>query len=67
MQLKDLAPVLRSPRGRIQFAIVYDLGIHNDIEGGCSVEYAVKHYGEWRVDRITAEDDYLVLHVREEV
>jgi hypothetical protein len=69
MKLRELAPVLRSSRGDIQFAIVYDVDANRDLATG-SVEYAVKEYGDWYLDRITGtavDDDVpgaLVLHVR---
>lgn len=62
MKLKDLAPVLRSTFGNIQFAIVYDETTLSDIADGCSVDYAVKHYPDLTLDRITAYGNYLILH-----
>ena len=64
MRLKDLAPVLRSFRGYIQMAIIYDVEDDIDIETGCSVEYAIANYGERIVEHITAEESDLVLHTR---
>lgn len=64
MQLKDLAPVLRSVTGGMQMAAVYDLDTAKDLADGCSVDYAVKHFGDYVLDRITAYGDYLVLTVR---
>lgn len=66
MKLKDLSPVLHSSRGGIVHAIVYDIDEHFDIEDNCSVDYAVKHYGDWHLERISADGDCVVLHVRRE-
>jgi hypothetical protein len=65
MKLKDLAPVLRSSTGAMQEAVVYDLDSNQDLASGCSVDYAVKHYGDMELDRITAYGHSLVLSVRE--
>ena len=69
MKLKDLSSILYSKTGNIQFAIVYDYENHIDLEHGCSVEYAITHYGDYKVRRITScfdfseQMDYLVIHV----
>ena len=41
MKLKELKSILRSNRGSVQFAIVYDSKTNTDIENGCSIDYAV--------------------------
>ena len=64
MKLKDLAVVLRSSTGAMQEAVVYDLDTNQDLASGCSVDYAVKHYGDMELDRITAYGHSLVLSVR---
>lgn len=61
MKLKELSPVLYSTIGNIQFAIVYDKSENKDIESGCSVDYAVKHYAESDVKQIQADNNYLVI------
>lgn len=63
MKLKDLSPVLRSTTGAMQEAVVYDLDTAQDLAAGCSVDYAVKHYGDLTLDRITAYGHCLVLSV----
>lgn len=63
MKLKDLSPVLRSTTGAMQEAVVHDLDSAQDLAAGCSVDYAVKHYGEMELDRITAYGHCLVLSV----
>lgn len=65
MKLKELAPILRSSRDGIQSAIVYDGDEYKDIEDGCSVEYALLHYGDKELYWITAENNKLVLHIYE--
>lgn len=61
MKLKELKGVLRSTRGNVQVAIVYDSKKHADIESGCSIDYAVKTYGERELKRIEAYGDELVI------
>lgn len=63
MKLKDLGNVLRSTHGAIQFAIIWDEKECKDLENGCSVEYAVKEYGERTVKRINAYGNKLVITV----
>ena len=70
MKLKDLKPILKSSIGRIQWTIVYDYTIHRDIEYGCSVEYAIKNYGDFGVEKIEScienNQDYLLISVAKE-
>ena len=65
MKLKDLAPVAYSLTGDIQSCIVYDCHENIDLESGCSIEYAIKHYGDRDLHRISSlyEDggSYLLL------
>lgn len=67
MQLKDLKPILRSQTGMIQQCIVYDLNKYEDVEHGCSAEYAINNYGERAVGRIYScienGQDYIVIEV----
>ena len=69
MKLKDLKLCLYSPTGEIQRAIVYDYNQNKDLEQGCSVEYAISHYGEYEVKRISScyeyisGQDYLVITI----
>lgn len=63
MKLTDLEAILRSERGNIQFAIVYDSSKDEDLETGCSLEYAVKNYGDKEVKRISAYDSKVVITV----
>ena len=59
--LNSLAPILKSRRGDIQFAIVYDSANNTDLENGCSIEYAVKNYGEREIKRIEALGNNLLI------
>ena len=65
MKLKDLAPVAYSLTGGIQSCIVYDFSENIDLGTGCSIEYAIKHYGDRGLHRISSlyEDgcSYLLL------
>ena len=65
MKLKDLAPVAYSLTGDIQSCIVYDCRENIDLETGCSIEYAIKHYGDRDLHRVSSlyEDgcSYLLL------
>ena len=63
MKLKDLKSVLWSSRGGICETIVYDYDSNQDLEFGCSVEYAVKKYAEKEVRRIEAQDNFLVITI----
>lgn len=63
MKLNTLKPILFSSRGNIQFAIVYDSNKHADVENGCSIEYAVKNYGECEVKHIEAFENQLVITI----
>ena len=61
MKLKELKPVLYSVHGDIQSAIVYDGMKAEEIENGCSVDYAVKTYADRDVRRIQAENSMIVI------
>ena len=65
MKLKDLAPVAYSLTGDIQSCIVYDCHENIDLETGCSIEDATKHYGDRGLHRVSSlyEDgcSYLLL------
>ena len=54
MKLEALKDILKSPRGSIQFCIVYDRETDLDLAYGCSVEYAVKTYGDCIVKNISS-------------
>lgn len=57
MKLKDLKPILRSVTGNLQWAIVWDQTKQRTLDSGCSIEYAVNEYVEYRIDRITSSYD----------
>lgn len=61
--LNDLSPVLKSRRGDVQFAIVYDSASNTDLENGCSIEYAVNYYGNREVKRIEAFENNLLITI----
>ena len=65
MKLKDLSHVAYSLNGDIQSCIVYDFNENIYLETGCSIEYAIKHYGGRDLNRIASlyEDgcSYLLL------
>lgn len=69
MKLKDLTLCLYSQSGAIQWAIVYDYNLNEDLEYGCSVEYAIANYGEHEVRRVssyynpTNGKDYLIITI----
>ena len=54
MKLEALKDILKSPRGSIQSCIVYERETDLDLAYGCSVEYAVKTYGDRIVKNITS-------------
>lgn len=67
MKLKDLESILSSESGAIQRTIVYDLEKNDDLECGCSIEFAVTNYGEREVKRIgscyESGKDYLIITI----
>ena len=64
MKLRDLKNILYSTTGNVQFAIVYDPDTHTDLENGCSIDYAVKTYGDKEIERIEAYEHKLVLTIK---
>lgn len=62
MKLNELKTILRSARGSIQFAILYDSKTNTDVANG-SVEYIVENYGEKKVVRIEAFESQLLITV----
>ena len=63
MLLKELSGIRFSITGYIQEAIVYDYETNTDLVDGCSVEYAIAHYGDRTIKRITAEGSKLILTI----
>ena len=63
MRLNELQGILRSTRGCIQFAVVYDRERNIDVEDGCSIEYAIETYGNRIVRQIGAYDDKLIITI----
>ena len=63
MRLKELKEVLYSLTGSIQFAIVYDIEQNKDLESDCSIEYAIKNYGDCTVRHIGADGGSLVITI----
>lgn len=63
MKLKELKSILYSNRGNVQFAIIYDSKTNEDIENGCSIDYAVERHGEKEVVRIEAFENQLLITV----
>lgn len=72
MKLKDLSSILWSPVGGFQDVIIYNITDDIEMEPSCSVEYAVKYYGDWRVNRLSSyydygkKRDYIVIDVERE-
>ena len=72
MKLKDLSSILWSPVGGFQDVIIYNITDDMEMERSCSVEYAVKYYGDWRVNRFSSyydyekKRDYIVIRVERE-
>lgn len=63
MKLKELKSILYSNRGCIQHCIVYDSSKDMDVEDGCTVEYAIEHYGDREVKHIEALNDDLIITI----
>ena len=72
MKLKDLSSVLWTPVGCMQYTIVYNITDNIEMERLCSVEDAVKYYGDWRANRLFSyydyeeKCDYIVIHLEKE-
>lgn len=63
MKLKELKQILYSRRDYIQSTIVYNSETNEDVENGCSIEYAIKHYGEKEVKHIEVFENQLVITI----
>jgi hypothetical protein len=69
MKLKELESILCDPHRHLQLVVIYDSSSGKDLRYGCSIEYAIKDYGEHIVKRISswfAEEehrDYLVIDI----
>ena len=61
MRLGELKSVLFSSIDNIQSVIIYSRIEHNEIENGCSAEYAIKNYGKKELLRIQAANNNIVL------
>lgn len=64
MKVKDLKEVLWSPIGDLQTAVVYDVDEHKVLISGCSIECAVRCYGECELVRVSADNYDMVLTVK---
>lgn len=62
MKLSKMKSVLRSGRGALQFAILYDLNTCSDI-AEASIDYIVENYGERKVTKIEAFENKLIISV----
>lgn len=63
MKIKDLKTIIYSKTGDFQFVIIYDLATNTDIANGCSMEYAVCHYGDKEVKRVSAYENNIVITI----
>ncbi len=64
MTLNKLKDILYSTRDNILHCIIYDAVTFKDVEKGCSIEYAIKEYGNNEIARITIDHDYLVIGIK---
>lgn len=65
MKLNSMKGILRSSIGEIQTCVVWDSTNLEDIANGCSVEYAIKTYGDRPLDRIyITHDGELVISIK---
>lgn len=60
MKLNELKTILKSNRGSVQFAILYDSKANADIDNG-SIDYIVECHGEKEVKRIEAFEHQLII------
>lgn len=63
MKLAEMKGILRSTTVNIQMCVVWDSDKCTKLEKACSVEYALKHYGDMQLDRIYTYETELVLSV----
>lgn len=63
MKLKNMKNILRSTTGDIQMCVVWNSEKCVVLENACSVEYAIKHYGEYILDRIYTYELDLVISI----
>lgn len=63
MRLSELSGILRSTRGDIQLAVVYDVEKCYDLENSCSVEYAIKHYGDKELKQLQAFENKIIITI----
>lgn len=61
--LKQLAPILRSSHGSVQFAILYQQAKRQDLENGCSIDYLINKYPNVKVKRIEAFENQLIITI----
>ncbi len=64
MTLNKLKDILYSTRDNILHCIIYDAKTFEDIEKGCSIEYAMENYGDNAITRITVDQGYLVIGIK---
>lgn len=62
MKLNELKSILYSQTGSILWVIVYDSQTCSDLEQ-CSIEHAIKIYGEYEVRRLYAYENSLVIEL----
>lgn len=62
MKLNELKSILYSNTGSIVWVIVYDTQTCSDLEQ-CSIEHAIKIYGEHDVKRIYPYENQLVIEL----
>lgn len=62
MLLKELKGILRSIRGNVQNAIIYDSQTNSDMAEGV-IDNLVQEYGDLTVQRIEAENNNLIITV----
>lgn len=73
MKLEELSDILQTPVGCWQDVIVYNITDHMEMEPSCSIEYAIKYYGDWKVNRLSSycdyekRQDYMVIRLEREV
>ena len=63
MTLFEFGKYIRSTRSDIAMVTIYSIAKGKDILTGCTMEHAIDIYGGQKVDRITAENNTLVIWV----
>ena len=66
MKVKDLKTVLWDRPWSITWCVLWDGENARELSRSCNATHVIDVYGEYAVTRITADDGYVVIHVKED-